>query len=251
VYLLLRTKGLSSLLIDSESSTRLYRHRIMSNLFSRDFLERAATSHLLSRTERNIFKFVYGEELSYEQIHDLYSITPNTAQGQMRRVYEKFGIEGEGRGKFEKLKNFLLELKEQQLNPHVLDAEHSANQMRAGSTVSTPNPLPSILSRLSSLEERFIQISTLQETILEIPWKASDSDLEKIECIYEILQKGEISPQAVLQSFPIFVKNLSVLVSYSEKDIALRLLDVLIEMLKDSDAASNSTMVPNSSKETS
>jgi hypothetical protein len=167
----------------------------------------------------------------------------------MRRVYEKFGIEGEGKGKFEKLKFFLLELKDRQLKPHVTNAEHSANQMGAGSTIPTQNPLASIFSRLSSLEEKFVQMSTLQETILEIPWQSGNSVREDIECIYEILQKGEISPQAVLQNFPIFVKDLSVLVSYSEKDLALRLLDVLIEMLKDSDAVSNSTMVPNSSKE--
>jgi DNA-binding CsgD family transcriptional regulator len=249
VYLPLKSLVLSSLLIVSESSTRLYGPAIMSNLFSQDFLERAAVSQHLSRTEKNMLKLVYGEDLSYEQINDRYGISKSTAHGQMRRVYEKFGIEGEGKGKFEKLKFFLLELKDRQLKPHVTNAEHSANQMGAGSTIPTQNPLASIFSRLSSLEEKFVQMSTLQETILEIPWQSGNSVREDIECIYEILQKGEISPQAVLQNFPIFVKDLSVLVSYSEKDLALRLLDVLIEMLKDSDAVSNSTMVPNSSKE--
>lgn len=225
----------------------------MSRLFTTDFLEKVAIEKLLSRAERNMFIFIFGEELNYEQIQEEYDISRCTAQGQMRRIYNKFGMKaGNGRGKEEKLRNHLLQLKEEHekreqevlSRQRIKNSDSSLSAERLGDFLAsevakyTPFERKDIVSRLAILEELVHNNpqAIFQKIVAKVPWKEGKTFIENIQDIYALVEKEQLPPQIVLQNLPMFVEKMSVLVKDSEEDIALHLLDSLIKKFKDTTA---------------
>lgn len=82
-------------------------------MLSFDFLVKMAHDRQLSREQEEVFLLKFGESKNYEQIARELNVSKEACLKRMGGVYDKFGIEGETRGKENRLRIYLNRMHQQ------------------------------------------------------------------------------------------------------------------------------------------
>lgn len=225
-------------------------------MFSRTFLLQIAYEYQLSPEQEEVFLRKFGESKNYEDIAHELSISKIACIQRMGEVYKKFGIEGDTRGKENKLRILLNQKHHQSIQPkNEQQEEYSSKEdlifteeLIGGSNdfirSDQANSLSEINEKVNDLMTR-LQVNTPQEQINAQTIPLSVSAIQELttpgEWVKKLRQKLHQSKglnyiQQVLQQIsfqlPEIIERVAATSKRTELEITLELLDKIESVIQ-------------------